>query len=265
MGYADYTTPTGAGEMLIRVADSAGQGGVINADRVQFFVRSGYSSTYIGSPGVPAWVYYNGTEVNLSNIANYSGSGWMFLGEIHVTYTQDIRFRIAGTGTSGMGGPTEFWLRVNRGQVPQAPTPIGIDNVMHQQFRYRFSGNWDGGAAIQEWQIGYGYDPNNAQYLAPSNGTIDVGQFVPGATIYIWARGRNSVGWGPWSARSQVTLLRAGRIKYNGSWAHAVPYVKDGRIEGSNWGTWKPAEPYIKKGKIPGTSDGVWAVAEYAG
>ena len=267
MGYADYTQGTGSGGiMLIRVADAAGQGGVINGNDIQFFLRTTNSGTFVGSPGFGTSVYYNGTWVGLANMANYSNAaGFRHLGTINVTTNQSIVFHINASGTSGFGGPTDFWLAISRATVPAAPTPIGIDNVMHQQFRYRFSGNSDGGAAIQEWQIAYGYDPNNGQYTAPSSGTIDVGTFVVGATIYIWSRGRNSVGWGPWSSRSSVTLRKGGRIKYQGSWYHMIPHVKDGFIYGSSWGTWKPAEPYIKKGKVPGVSDGVWALAEYTG
>lgn len=259
MGYADYTQGTGnGGIMLIRVADSAGQGGVINGNDVQFFLRTTLSATYVGSPGFGTSVYYNNTWVGLANMANYSNAAdFRHLGTINVSYNQTIIFHINASGTSGFGGPTDFYLAISRAVVPQAPTPLGIDEVKHQTFQYRFSGNWDGGAGIQEWQIGYGYDPNYVQYTAPSNGTSTVGTFVPGATIYIWSRGRNSVGWGPWSSRSQTTLRRAGRIKYNGAYSHAIPHVKDA-------GTWKAAEPYIKKGKIPGVSDGTWALVEYA-
>ena len=52
MGYADYTQGTGSGGiMLIRVADAAGQGGVINGNDIQFFLRTTNSSTFVGSPG----------------------------------------------------------------------------------------------------------------------------------------------------------------------------------------------------------------------
>ena len=268
MGYADYTQGTGSGGiMMIRVADAAGQGGVINGNDIQFFLRTTNSGTFVGSPGFGTQWAANGSGWNvMANMANYSNAApFRHLGTINVTNNTNVGFRIDNSGTSGFGGPTEMWVAVSRAVVPQAPTPLSIDNVMHQQFRYRFSGNWDGGAAIQEWQIGYGYDPNNVQYTAPSSVTIDVGTFVVGATIYIWSRGRNSVGWGPWSSRMSVVLRRGGRIKHQGSWHHMIPHVKADMVYGSSWGTWKPAEPYIKKGKVPGVSDGVWALAEYTG
>lgn len=268
MGYADYTQGTGSGGiMLMRVADAAGQSGVINGNDIQFFLRTTNSATFVGSPGFKTYWAANGSGWNaMANMANYSNAApFRHLGTINVGNNTNVGFRIDASGTSGFGGPTEMWIAVSRATVPAAPTPLSIDEVQHQTFRYRFSGNSDGGAAIQEWQIGYGYDPNNVQYTAPSSGTITVGTFVVGSTIYIWSRGRNSVGWGPWSSRMSVQLRRGGRIKYQGSWYHMIPHVKDGFVSGVSWGSWKPAEPYIKKGKIPGTSDGVWALAEYTG
>ena len=267
MGYADYTKGTGSGGiMLIRVADSAGQSGVINGNDIQFFLRTTNSGTFVGSPGFGTSVYYNNTWVALANMAHYSNAaGFRHLGTINVSTNQTIIFHINASGTSGFGGPTDFYLAISRATVPAAPTPVGIDQVQHQTFRYKFSGNSNGGAAIIEWQIGYGYSSSSAQYTAPSSGTSTVGTFIPGATIYIWSRGRNSVGWGPWSARSQVTLRRGNRVKHKGVWSHAIPHVKDGKVAGVSDGTWKPAEPYVKKGKVPGVSDGTWALVEYTG
>ena len=54
MGYSDNvknTAGASGGQMLVRVADSAGQGGVIGGNEVQFFVRSGSTQTFVGSPG----------------------------------------------------------------------------------------------------------------------------------------------------------------------------------------------------------------------
>lgn len=267
MGYAEYTQATGSGGiMMIRVADAAGQGGVINGNDIQFFLRTTNSGTFVGSPGFGTSVYYNNTWVAMANMANYSNAaGYRHMGTINVTTNQSIAFHINASGTSGFGGPTDFWLAISRAVPPQAPTPIGIDEVQHQTFRYRFSGNSDGGSPITEWEIGYGYDPNSVQYRAPSSGTITVGTFVVGATVYIWSRGRNAVDWGPWSSRLSVSLRKGCRVKHQGAWAHAIPYVKDGYVSGSNWGTWKSAEPYLKKDKVPGVSDGIWKLAEYTG
>lgn len=235
----DYTTGTGSGGiMLIR-----DQG-----YNVEFHVQSGQSATF--GNGLPWNGYVNG--VNVGGTFNYSsGRPWVHIATYGVGGNQSIKFGLGKTNTQGLGGPTDLWVTINRATVPAAPTPVGIDTVGHTQFRYMFSGNSDGGSPIREWQIGYGYDPNNAQYLAPSSGTIMVGQFTVGATIYIWSRGRNDVGWGPWSSRMSVVLLQGGRIKVNGGWGFAIPYVK-------YEGIWRGAEPYDKK-------NDAWRKVVYAG
>lgn len=262
MGYSDYvknTAGSNGGQMLIRVADAAGQGGVISSNEVQFFVRSGLSATWVGSPGFATRAYVNGGWVNLNRIANHSNStSWIWLGTVYIGTNQTVTLHIDGTGTQGFGGPDDFAVAISRATVPAAPTPIGIDLIEHQSLRYRFSGNSNGGAPILEWQVGYGYDPNHVQWYKPSNGTITITPFYPGATVYIWSRGRNIAGWGPWSVRSSATLLRGCRVRSGGAWAHAIPYAKHN-------GLWKPTQPYIKKGKVPGGSDGSWQLAAYTG
>jgi hypothetical protein len=149
-------------------------------------------------------------------------------------------------------------VNVSRARVPDAPTPVSVTSIGHQSFIYSFSGGWDGGSPTLEHQIGYGYLSTQVQYTYPSNGTTPVATFIPGATVYIWARSRNAVGWGPWSARTTVELYRACRVKSKGVWVHAIPYVKRN-------GVWRPAEPYLKQGKVPGGSNGTWERAAYTG
>lgn len=226
----DYTKGTGSGGiMLIR-------------DRgwsVEFHIQAGSSATFVGSPGFGTNAYVDGAWRGLPNLANYSNRVWRHLGSHNATYNQNVCFHIDYSGTQGFGGPTDFWQAIQRATVPGAPIPLGIDNVQHTQFRYRFSGTTDGGTPVREWQIGYGYDPNNVQYTAPSDGTIDVGQFVVGARIYIWSRGRNDVGWGPWSSRMDVQLLRGLKLKVAGTWRDVIPMVKVS-------GTWRVSEPFTK-------------------
>ena len=226
--------------MLIRVADSAGTAGVINPNEVQFFLRTTNSATFVGSPGFATKAYVNGGWVNLNNLANYSNAApFRHVGTIWVGTNQSIAFRIESSGTTGFGGPTEFWLAITRATVPPAPIPAGIDTIQHTQFRYHFNGNGDGGSGILEWQIGYGYDPNTVQFTAPSSGTIEVGQFIPGSRIYIWSRGRNAVGWGPWSTRMDAQLLRGLKLKVAGTWRDVIPMIKV-------LGVWRVCEPYVK-------------------
>lgn len=250
MGYSDHVQATGSsgGQMLIRVADSAGTSGVISSNDIKFFVRSGLSATFVGSPGFGTKVYANGGWITLDNVANYSNStAFREVGTIHVTTNQTITFHIDASGTSGFGGPTDFPLAISRATVPAAPTAVSVDLITHTDFRYKFSGNSNGGSAILEWQVGYGYSSSTPTWFAPSSGTITVSAFTPGKLVYIWSRGRNAVGWSAWSARLSSQMKRGVKIFSSGTWHDAVPYVRDA-------GVWKPFEPYVRV-------SGVWKLA----
>lgn len=226
----DYVRGTGAsGTMLIR-----DQGLFI-----EFHINAGSSGTWIGSPGIPANAHTDGAWRGLNNIKNYSNNMWMYLGGHNATYNQYVTFHIDYTGTTAMGGPTDFAQWIQRATVPAAPTPVGLDQIGHTSVRYRFSGNSDGGSPIREWQIGYGTDPNNVQFLTGSNGNTVVGGLSLATTWYFWSRGRNDVGWGPWSSRSQARTLSSGRVKVAGTWREMVLYVKVA-------GSWRQAIIYNK-------------------
>lgn len=235
----DYTVPTGSGGIML-VRDQG--------YNVEFHVQSGQSATF-GS-GLPWNGYVNG--VSVGGTFNYSsGRPWVHIATYGVGYNQQIRFSLGRTNTSGLGGPTDIYVNISRAVVPAAPTPLAVDTskIGHTQFQFQFSGNSNGGSAILEWQIGYGYSPSSVQYTMPSPGTSMIVGLGLGADVYAWARGRNAVGWGPWSARTgPVTLLPGGWVKVNGVWMPAIPYVKVG-------GVWKGAVPYIKK-------SGVWSLAK---
>ena len=128
--------------------------------------------------------------------------------------------------------------------APDAPTPIGVDQIASTSVRYRFSGNGDGGTPIREWQIGYGLDPNSPQFLTSSSGTSTIGGLTPAADYYFWARGRNDVGWGAFSARTSARTLAGGTVRFGGSPRNSTPYVRFN-------GAWRRARPFGKR-------DGTW-------
>jgi len=232
---ADYTQGTGAGGVML-IRDQGYW--------VEFHIQAGSSQTFVGTPGFGTNAYVDGVWRGLPNVSNYSNRVWRYLGAHAATYNQSVCFHIDKSNTQGFGGPTDFWQYIHRATVPDAPTPVGVDMIGHTDMRYRFSGNGNGGSPIREWQIGYGTDPNAAQYLVGSGGTSVIGGLSIGTTWYFWSRGRNDVGWGPWSSRSEGRTLSSGRVKVAGVWREMILYVKVS-------GAWRQAILYEKK-------SGVW-------
>lgn len=128
--------------------------------------------------------------------------------------------------------------------VPPAPKPLGVDSPTMTTLRYRFQSNGTGGSAILQWQIGYSTNASGVQKTVTSTGTSTIGGLTPGTTYYFWSRGRNASGWGAWSGRSSGRTIAGARVKLNGVWKEAVPYVKVN-------GVWKIAQPHVKV-------NGVW-------
>lgn len=124
--------------------------------------------------------------------------------------------------------------------VPPAPSHVGWGTINQTSIQYLFQNNGDGGSPVREWQVHYGRNPNYGEFSASSTGSTPIGGLIPGYMYYFWSRGRNDIGWGPFSARAQTETVAGARIKTSdGTWHKAVPYVKQG-------GTWKLARPWIK-------------------
>jgi len=228
---ADYVVGSGTGGSLI-IRDLGGT--------VQAIVRNGNGSTWAN--GVPWSLYLNdGASGSTSGTFNIAGGQDLVVWQGNITTNMKVTFNMGSTGTSGLGGPTTVVAQINRATVPAPPTMLGIDQLVHQSFRVRFSGNSDGGSPITGWEIGFGLDPNNVQYITGSGGTTTINtQFAPGSTVYAWARGANAVGYSGWSARASGLLLPGVKVRVSGVYKDAIPYVKLN-------GVWVPSVPYVKK------------------
>ncbi|QGJ92702.1 minor tail protein [Microbacterium phage Megan] len=258
MGYADYTRGTGTtGTMMIRVADSAGQNGVITANHIQFWLNAGQSATNVGSAGWSGIV--NGVGVG-GSFSYPSGNPWVLIAEYYVGYTQTVRFSIGATGTQGLGGPTDFWLDVYRATVPPAPTPFCVapnpNQITPTSLRAQFCSQGDGGSAITSWGLQIATDAAFTQntQLVSSSGTTTFTGLTPGTTYYFRARGQNAVGVGAWSATWSGTTSNPGAptlvsvtadaagakatIVADGPSGYTVAsYTIQNRLPGGSWGT----------------------------
>lgn len=315
----DYTTPSGAGQLMVR-----DQGSV-----VEFWVYTPYRLFW---NNLRFNVDANGTTSYFS--INYNGQGiWVKVGQVTVNNSQTITYRLLDrTGTSSIAGPTSMSVNLERGRPPDAPqnpriyawgsdyidvqfldnwdggrpidirqigwgknpggaevynwigpthrfgglekgvryyfwaqshnekgwsgwsgrsdvathrepdqtTPLSVDEIGQTSFRYFFKGNWDGGTPVLEWQVGWGTNPNSPTNLAGSGGAIHLTGLAPATTYYVWSRGRNAVGWGPWSARTQVRTIAGAFVKLDFVYHEAIPYMK---VDG----VWRLLTPWVKQ------------------
>jgi len=162
-------------------------------------------------------------------------------GDGHAEYYVAGGLTLAGLGSASVSTGWRSLPHIQTATVPQAPTPVGFSDITQNQIRYHFSGNGDGGSPIREWQaLWQDATINGPQNAYGSNGSTLLGPgLAPGRTYHFWSRGRNDIGWGPWSARSTARTLAGARVKHEGQWREAIPYVKHN-------GAWKLAQPYSK-------------------
>jgi hypothetical protein len=172
-----------------------------------------------------------------------SYSGWNYLGAVYVGYSQTVRFYKLDSGSTGLGGLTEFDVWIQRSTVPPAPTAVSFSNILHESLTTQFSGQGDGGSPILEWQIAFGTNGGAQEGagngLYGSGGTNNFTGLRPGQYYAAWARGRNANGWGPWSPGWSVYTLGGCLVRVGGAWKYAVPYVRVA-------GVWKAAVPHVR-------------------
>lgn len=207
-----------------------------------------WASTNNGNTG---WVDSNvGRLWHNPNMAFDFRNGSTFLiaeGTFNVGHRSDgtAEYEVVGTlnlislGSASAGTGVRSLPRLAK--LPGAPTPLGFSDITQNAIRYHFAGGSDGGSPILEWQaLWQDATINGPQIPYISNGYTLLGPgLVPGHTYNFWSRGRNAVGWGPWSTGLSARTIAGARVRHQGQWREAVPYVKLN-------GEWRIAQPYSK-------------------
>lgn len=189
----DYTLGIG-GPNVMMIRDL---GGV-----VEFWFKTG-SSTWNNDQW---WSWgANGTS-SRQKFRLLRGGGWQLFGSVYVTYDQTIRFTIEGAGLGW--ATTDFYQHIQRTTVPSPPTMQSVTPISSSTLHVVFTGNYDGGSTVLEWQIGYGGSSTYPSFTVGSSGTSDVGGFSSGQRVYFWARARNALGWSDWSNRGEGVTWR---------------------------------------------------------
>ena len=152
------------------------------------------------------------------NGANVSGTfklpkGWspLKIATYTPTSSQTVKFNIADTGTSGMGGPTSHSAAVTRATKPPAPNwdsgGMIARTTTSMTLAFRSTGN--GGSTIIRWELQRSTSSSfNANVVTiTSGGTSTVTGLTPGTRYYWRARGVNAIGAGAWTSTLTTDTL----------------------------------------------------------
>lgn len=192
----DYTKSTGSsGTMMIRDTGTY----------VEFWLKAG-SATY--NYELP-WSYVvNGVTSSTREFRFEKGGSYQKLGSWNVSTSQTVTFKIGDSGTSGLGGPTTFSQAITRAKIPNPPSAVSLSSLTSTSVVGSFSDGANNGDAIDDRQIGYGTSSVSTTSIVHSDRSTTITGLIPGTTYYFWARTHNSMGWGAWGPRSQITTLR---------------------------------------------------------
>ena len=192
----DHTRSTGAsGTMLVRDLGSV----------VEYWLNSNNTTTF--NHALPYNWIVNG--VSGSATFNYNaGSGWQKLRSFTVTTSQTVRFGLGSTGTSGFGGPTNFDVFIDRSTIPDAPYDLVLSSITSVSVALDFTDGYNGAAAIDAREIGYGEDPSTPETIIAATNSEVISGLTPGTQYYFWARTHNVKGYSDWSARVTATTLQ---------------------------------------------------------
>lgn len=199
---------------------------------------------------VSIWDGHDGGGAILERQLGYGGDPY------NVQYYWDITAGTADLSPYSSGERVFFWARTRNAvgwsgwseraeattwRIPYAPSPVSFSEVTQKTVRTQFVDRGDGGQEILERQLGYGKSAGApTTFMTASHSGIDtVTNLDPGRLYYFWVRNRNSIGWSPWSERTQVLLIAGARVLVGSEWKRAVPYVKVA-------GVWRVVRPWVR-------------------
>ena len=226
------------------------------------------------APGKPgAWVVEQIWDTSIQGDTDSMPNGGIAIDQVQVRYSLSSSASSPlyyDPGTDGYGTITGlarktkyyFWVRTHNSKgwsvwssatsatthdFPPAPTAVVPSELTQSTVKASFSSNGDGGSPVLEWQVGHSTDPAGPTAFQSGESGMTVTGLTAGAITYLWARGRNTYGWGDWSAVATAALVAGAWITYDGVQKRAVPYVK---VDG----VWRVAEVRVNiKGLWKGT------------
>lgn len=220
----DYTKATGThGTLILRD----------NGSVVQAIIKNAQSATF---------AYGKAWSVNSSSgTFSISGVQEVVVWSATISTTTTLTFTMGATGTSGLAGPTTLTQTIARATVPGVPNIQPITNIGPQGFQINFTAPAsNGGSAILDYQYRLAkVNPPTGTPVTTTVGANPVTGLDPGELYYAQVRARNAVGFSAWSSSVSARTLGPVRVKVDGVWKFAIPYVKDA-------GVWKMAQPFVK-------------------
>lgn len=210
---------TALGTSSVRVLfNGNGDGGTpVREWQIGYGTSSSYPQYYVGSDG----------STDIGGLAG--GTTWYFWAR--------GRNDVGWSGWSGRASAFTW-------RVPDAPSVVTFDLITQTSVRSKFTGGFNGGESVDEWQLSFGLDSGaDDTVITDNDGLTTHTDLQPGQTYYFKARGRNAVGWGPFSAVRSQTLRAGALVKDNNVWKRALPYVKVN-------GVWKLVKPYVKQAGV---------------
>lgn len=154
----------------------------------------------------------------------------------------------------GEGGSGQAWVDAPRiPKTPTAPRNLRVESKSPISAGIRYDGpaDWRGsspqGYTADWYEINGANNPlvwrdlNSQGYTDPQGGAVPgAPQLKPGTTYHVYIYARSNVGNSP-SASIALTTDAGGRVKVDGQWRNATPWVKQD-------GVWRRARPYVKDG-----------------